>query len=372
MSGNNDKEIDVAQEVAGERGTLGDDGLTARRTPGVRLFMGVVLAVAAVIGGVLTWEAWQHHQQKSAQAGPAPTIANTLPPFQPYVPPGPVQAPAPAATVPAPITPPAAASNAASAGPPKLTPAQQLALRRLGGGFTGGSTDNGGTGTGTVTSPLVAAGASANSPLESQLQPMSLRPAQASMLGDRNYLITRGTMIDCGQQTKLVTDQLGMVTCYTTADTYSDNGHVVLIDAGSKVTGSYQKGIVQGQKSVFVMWQRIETPEGAIIDISSPGTGPLGEAGEPGQVDTHFWERFGGAMMMSVLADAGQAAIMLAQQGNSAVVSLGNTQDTSNEMATEVLRNTLNIPPTLYKNQGDRVSIYVARDLDFSHVYTLK
>jgi len=37
-----------------------------------------------------------------------------------------------------------------------------------------------------------------------------------------------------------------------------------------------------------------------------------------------------------------------------------------------VLDNTINIPPTLYRNQGGRLGIYVARDLDFSSVYTLR
>jgi type IV secretion system protein VirB10 len=45
---------------------------------------------------------------------------------------------------------------------------------------------------------------------------------------------------------------------------------------------------------------------------------------------------------------------------------------TSSDIATEALRGTLNIPPTIDKAQGDRIEILVARDVDFRSVYSLR
>ncbi|WP_208605350.1 hypothetical protein [Pseudomonas saponiphila] len=41
-------------------------------------------------------------------------------------------------------------------------------------------------------------------------------------------------------------------------------------------------------------------------------------------------------------------------------------------LAREVLRATINIPPTLTVNHGEAVSIFVPRDVDFSDVYGLE
>jgi len=207
--------------------------------------------------------------------------------------------------------------------------------------------------------------------MASKLTPMKLSASRAGLIGNRDMLITQGSMIDCVQETKLVTAQAGMLSCYAPHDIRSTSGRVVLIDKGSRFIG-YQQGVLaQGQPRVGVVWSRLETPKGVVIHLDSPGTGPLGEAGLDGFIDTHFAERFGGAILVSLISDLGTWATSRGSSDNGQV-QFNTTGDAATNAVTTVLDNTINIPPTLYRNQGGRLGIYVARDLDFSSVYTLR
>ncbi|WP_330169598.1 type IV secretion system protein VirB10 [Bartonella grahamii] len=212
-----------------------------------------------------------------------------------------------------------------------------------------------------------------NGVLFDNLQPVRLGQSRAMQFRNRDFLITQGTQIDCTLETKIITSQPGMTTCHLTRDIYSTSGRVVLLDRGSKVVGFYQSGIQQGQTRVFVQWSRIETPSGVVVNLDSPGTGPLGEAGIGGWVDRHFWERLGSAIMVSIIGDLGEWVRGKVNKSNKENKESSQNKDTQDaeSILTDVIQNSINITPTLYKNQGERVNIFVARDLDFSDVYSL-
>ena len=210
-------------------------------------------------------------------------------------------------------------------------------------------------------------------PLVKSLSPASLTGSSAVRMKNRDLIITKGNVIDCVLETKFNSTVMGMLSCTVTRNIYGASGRVVLIDRGSKVTGEYKGGLEQGQNRLFILWNRIETPKGVIIDINSPAAGALGQAGVAGRVDTKFWKRFGGAMLVSLVSDLGKAASERAtQEATGGTIRLENTTAGAQDLATAALEQSINIPPSLVKHQGDRLSIFVARDIWFGDVYSLK
>ncbi|EGU30987.1 channel protein VirB10 [Vibrio ichthyoenteri ATCC 700023] len=193
--------------------------------------------------------------------------------------------------------------------------------------------------------------------------------AVAAMLYNRDFLLAKGVFIDCVLNTSMDSTVAGMTKCTLTRDVFSDNGTTLLLERGSEVTGEYRANFSQGQSRLFVLWDRIKTPHGVIVNLDSPATDSLGAAGVSGHVETHFWARFGGAMMLSLVDDL---AAYAATNGGQSVNNFENSSEAAQTMAAKALEATINIPPTFYKNQGERVGIFIARDIDFSTVYQLR
>ena len=189
--------------------------------------------------------------------------------------------------------------------------------------------------------------------------------ARAVKLKDQDYLITQGTMIPGVLETAIQSDLSGMIRAQTIRPVYSHTGKNILIPRGSTLIGRYQNGLQNGQSRVFVVWTRVERPDGIVIDIGSPGTDSLGRTGMTGALDTHFWERFGTSFMFSII---GAGTVILADDDTNSSVERDVIRDTGNSFnrsAEIALENQINIPPTIHVDQGERLNVFVAKDLNF-------
>lgn len=203
----------------------------------------------------------------------------------------------------------------------------------------------------------------------SLLRPTVTAAARARVLPTRRFLLAKGAFIDCTLETAIDSTLPGMTTCITATDTFSSDGTVVLLERGTKLIGETRGKAQQGVARVFVLWTEARTPTGIVVPLDSPGTDELGRSGLAGGVNRHFWDRFGAAILISTLDGAVQAAVQSASRGGGPVIY---NPSSSESVLTDVLKNSVNIPPTITKRNGDRIQVFVARDLDFRPVYALR
>ena len=188
--------------------------------------------------------------------------------------------------------------------------------------------------------------------------------SRASFLRNQSATVQQGAMIPAVLETALNSDLPGFARAVVSRDVRSFDGTQVLIPRGSRVIGQYRSGVALGASRAFVIWTRVLRPDGASIQIGSSGADQLGRAGLAGKVDRHFFERFSGAVLLSVIS-LGQAALT---SGNSTQVSIGSSSDASSIAGAASAFAPQNISPTIKVAQGTPIRIFVARDLDFSPV----
>lgn len=266
------------------------------------------------------------------------------------------------------------ASPVAYGGATEKSPEELALERRLSGpaysdanersGATGASMPNAMPGVGGV-SPSASAG---DNRIRSLLQPTVTSAVTAQVLPTERLLLPKGAFIDCTLETAIDSSLPGLTTCITATDTFGADGKVVLLERGTKLVGETRGEVQQGSARIFVLWTEARTPTGVVVPLASPGTDELGRSGLAGSVNRHFFERFGAAILISMIDGAIQSASQSKGSGGTVIYNPSASQD----IMTEVLKSTINIPPTVTKQNGDRIQILVARDLDFRSVYELR
>jgi type IV secretion system protein VirB10 len=316
---------------------------------GVGLALGVIGVLAL---GALTWVSLSDQKSRpqqpppqTAQPAPQPSV---LPPIDPTV--NPVEAPEPQSLLVQPpvqvVQPQAAPAVDTGARAPALIidnsiPAAQQAAQAQ------------------------AAAAAAKPPANSNDAFLASQTANVSQkawkIGDPARVVPQGAVIPAVLETAINSDLPGYTRAIVSRDIRSFDGTNILIPRGSRLIGQYKSGLTSGETRAFIIWDRLIRPDGLSVQLASPATDDLGQAGATGKVDTHFAKRFGSAMLLSVVNGISGA---LSGKSSSTIV-IGTSGDAAGVMG-EALSNDIKIPPTIKVPQGAPIQVFAARDLDFN------
>ncbi|WP_339046127.1 TrbI/VirB10 family protein [Candidatus Mesenet endosymbiont of Agriotes lineatus] len=215
------------------------------------------------------------------------------------------------------------------------------------------------------------------------IQKTAATQSSATSMGQLNFMIAQGKIIDAVLETSVNTDLTGMIRAIISRDVYAEAGDIVLIPKGSRLIGQYSFDNQPGQRRIDITWNRIMLPHGVDIAVNSPGIDELGRQGLSAIVDDKIYDAlistillagvsFGTAYSVSQIREANQAitivtdpdgkqkttAPLLAQTISQAV------NDVSNSIKNIINRYT-NTKPTAYIDQGTLVKIFVNQDIFF-------
>jgi type IV secretion system protein VirB10 len=209
---------------------------------------------------------------------------------------------------------------------------------------------------------IYEAGGPALTPEQAAAAAQSMQPIRATRPANRLALVAQGTLIPAALETAIDSTHPGQVRALVSSDVYDSKAVRVLIPRGSRLYGEYKGDVASGQNRAYVIWTRLVRPDGVTIALDSPAADRLGRTGIKGKVNSHFFERLGNALLQTSIEVGAAAATRGISNGSVVVAIPGAVQSSASQIVTDAPK------PTLSVKQGTLISVYVARDLDFSGV----
>lgn len=185
-------------------------------------------------------------------------------------------------------------------------------------------------------------------------------PAQARAMSNPSTTVTEGTLIPAILETAINTDVPGYVRAVVNQDVRSFDGKRVLVPRSTRLIGQYRAGVEQGQRRAYVIWTRLIRPDGVSVNLASPAVSFDGATGIEGDVNSHFFKRFGSGLLLSVVGGLGAVAT----GGIGGAILAGSAQNAANS----AVQSQGQISPTIRVRAGEPIRVYTARDLDFTAV----
>ena len=213
-----------------------------------------------------------------------------------------------------------------------------------------------------------AAGQTSHQAISQQTEssPSQLLQVNAHQIEHLDYTIIQGKLIPAILESAINSDLPGLIRAVVKENVYAEKGERVLIPKGARLIGNYESDLDVGQSRIFVVWQRLIRPDGIEVQLDSPGINALGQAGLSGEVNTHFWARFGEAVLLSLIsAGASNINVSKGDEFNSQAAYRQAASESFASSASNSLNRTQGLGPTVHINQGTPIKVFVAKDLNF-------
>jgi type IV secretory pathway VirB10-like protein len=190
------------------------------------------------------------------------------------------------------------------------------------------------------------------------------------------YELHAGSIIPATLLTGINADLPGTIVGQVRSDVFdSVTGRQLLIPRGTRLVGTYDSHVVQGERRVMVAWTRLLFPDGSSLDLSGmAGTDPAGYAGFGANVDEHLNKVFTSALLLGIIGAGAQlsqpqqaTSIYAAPSGGQTIAGslgqqIGNT-------SIQLTQRQLQVPPTLEVPPGYLFNVLVDRDIVLATPY---
>ena len=188
------------------------------------------------------------------------------------------------------------------------------------------------------------------------------------------FELKRGSVIPATLITGINSDLPGRIISQVSQHVFdSATGHHLLIPQGTRLFGRYDSKVTFGQRRALVIWTDIVFPDGATLQIGGmAGTDAQGYGGFSDQVDNHYFEVFGSAILVAAIG-AGIDMALPDDRGsadNSATDAARRSfAETFAEVADRTIGQNMEVQPTLEVRPGYIFNVLVDQDLVFPKAF---
>jgi len=194
-------------------------------------------------------------------------------------------------------------------------------------------------------------------------------PASAAPMAEVNrtpqHVLFEGTILESVLTNRLAGSFAGPVNCMVTTNVYSHDHNLLIIPQGTRVLGEAKRVAEQNQQRLAVTFHRLIMPDGFSVNLDQfPGLDQPGATGLKDQMNNHYLQVFGTSIALGALAG-------FSQFGTGSALTAGGVDSYRQGVASQVSQNSttvlqrqLNRLPDITIREGNRVRIYLTKDLE--------